>query len=97
MSDGLVGSALPRDVAAATFLSHEAREVHYVGLYLGEERCVRMAMIHMDEILCLAVLFSFFFFLVGLRPGCGFGVALCGFSVIPSLLCRVSGLRGASK
>lgn len=62
MSDGLVGSALPRDVAPATFLSHEAREVHYVGLYLGEERCVRMAMIHVDEILCLAVLFSFFFF-----------------------------------
>lgn len=62
MSDGLVGSAPPRDVAPATFLSH------YVGLYLGEERCVRMAMIHVDEILCLAILFSFFFS-VGLRPG----------------------------
>lgn len=55
MSDGLVGSAPPRDVAPATFLSH------YVGLYLGEERCVRMAMIHVDEILCLTILFSFFF------------------------------------
>lgn len=96
MSDGLVGSAPPRDVAPATFLSH------YMGLYLGEERCVRMAMIHVDEILCLTILLSFFFggtqaWLFGTREGCGFGVAPCGFSVSPSLLCRVSGLRGASK
>lgn len=61
MSDGLVGSAPPWDVAPATCLSPEAGEVHYVGLYLREERCVRMATIHVDEILCLTILFSFFF------------------------------------
>lgn len=91
MSDGLVGSAPPWDVAPATCLSPEAGEVHYVGLYLREERCVRMATIHVDEILCLTILFSFFFsgtkaWLVGTCKGCGFIAALCGFSVIPSLL-----------